>query len=64
MNEELIILELTYKLQYELSLLSEDELAQFMHGKILRYDNKLYQHKQGVDDATIIREHEVKQEQT
>ena len=64
MNDELIILDLTYKLQHELSLLTEDELARFMHGKILRYDNKLYQHNRGVDDATIIREHEVKQEQT
>lgn len=64
MNEELIILDLTYKLQYELSLMTKEGLARFMQGKLLRYDNKLYQYNQGDQDVVIIREHEVKQEQT
>ena len=63
-EESLIVIDLTYKLQYELSLLSRDELARFMQGKVLRYDNKLYHHEQGVDDAIITGEHEAKQEQT
>lgn len=40
---EKIILDLTYKLQHELQLMDEIELASFMHDKLLRYDGKLYQ---------------------
>lgn len=58
MNEELIILDLTYKLQYELSLMTKEELARFMQGTLLRYDNKLYQYNQGDQDVIIIGEHE------
>lgn len=60
MNEELIILDLTYKLQYELSLMTKEELARFMQGTLLRYDNKLYQYNQGDQDVVIIGEHEAK----
>lgn len=63
MNEELQVIDLTYKLQYELSNMKPDELARFLHGKLIRYDNKLYQY-QGVKNAIIPSEHEVEQEQT
>lgn len=38
-----IILDLTYKLQHELELMDDIELASFMHDKLIRYDGKLYQ---------------------
>lgn len=59
MNEEII--DLTIMLQYQMEQMTDAELAQFMHGKLLRYDNKLYQY-QGVKDVTINGEHEAKQE--
>jgi hypothetical protein len=62
MNEEsLTIIDLTFKLQYELSLLSSDELARFMQGKVLRYDNKLYHHI-GDQHVIIGEQHESIQE--
>lgn len=38
-----IIIDLTYKLQHELQLMDDIELASFMHDKLIRYDGKLYQ---------------------
>jgi hypothetical protein len=45
--------------------MNSDELARFMQGKLLRYNNKLYRHHTiGDDNATISIEHEANQEQT
>jgi hypothetical protein len=61
MNEEII--ELTLILQYQMEKMTNKELASFMQGKVLRYDNKLYRYQE--DDNVIISEqHEVNQEQT
>jgi hypothetical protein len=60
-EESKTIIDFTFKLQYELFLLTDDELARFMQDKILRYDNKLYHHI-GVHDAVISEQHEGIQE--
>lgn len=58
MNEELPeVIEFTILLQYQLSLLSKEELARYMQGKVLRYDNKLY-HYMGDEDVIISEQHE------
>jgi hypothetical protein len=62
MNEELQVIDLTYKLQYELSLLTQEELARYMQGKVLRYNDKLY-HYIGDHNVTISEQHKSIHEQ-
>lgn len=54
MKEEsvmIVILDLTYKLQYELERMSDEELKNYLRNKVLRYDNKLWVLKGDADES-------------